>query len=89
MARSVFRIGPFGKQEILHFGRAIEDELVCARSHQHPLLDHAQFNFQDLLQVLRTQRLEHDDLVDAVHELGRELPPCRIYRRTIDFFIER
>src|SRR5256885_4338613 len=47
---------------------------VCSSdlSHQYPLLHHTEFDFENLLQVLRTQSLEHYDLVYAVHKLGRK-----------------
>ncbi len=69
--------------------RAVEHELVRARRHQDSLLHHPEFDFQDLLQVLGTQRLEHYDFVDAVHELGRKLAPRRIHCRAVNLFVER
>ena len=89
MPRSVLRIGAFGEKEVLYLRRAVEDELMRARGHQHSLLDHPQFDFEDLLEVLGTQRLEDDDLVDAVHELGRELAARRVHGRASNFFVER
>ena len=86
--RSILRIGTFRQQEVLHLCRAIEYELMPARGHQHSLLHHPQFDFQNLLQMLRTQRLEHHHLVDAVHELRSKLAPRRVHCRAIDFIVE-
>ncbi len=41
-----------------------------------------------LLEVFAAEHAEHNDLIDAVHELGRKLAACRFHRRTIDFLIE-
>ena len=53
------------------------------------MLHHAQFDFQNLLQVFAAQRLEDHHFVDAVHELGREFAARRIHRRAIDLVVER
>ena len=52
MPRPVLRIGALGQQEALHLRRAVEHKLMRARRHQHALLHHPQFDFQDLLQML-------------------------------------
>src|SRR5204863_922483 len=62
VTRPVTVIGPLAQQEILHVWSAREHELVRSRGHQDALLYHPKFDFQNLLQVLRTQRLENHDL---------------------------
>src|SRR6266849_11003071 len=81
VARAILRIRPLVQQKALYFRRAAEDELVYGRCHQNALLHHAQFDFQNLLQVLRAQSPEHDRFVDTVHELRAELAPRRVDRR--------
>ena len=41
---------------------------------ENSLLHLAQFQIEDAAQFRLTERLEHHDLIDAVHELRRELP---------------
>src|ERR1700690_731454 len=89
MPRSVLRIGAFAEQELFHRRRAIENELMRARCHEHALLHHAKFDIENLLQVFRTQRLEHYYLVDAVHELRSKLAARGINRRARDLLVER
>ena len=48
-----------------------EHELVRARGHEHALLHHSQFNFEDLLQVFGAQSLE-------VKRKTRTLPTSRL-----------
>ena len=88
VARAVFGIRALLQQKAFRFRSAVEHELVCARRHQDALLHHPQLDLEDLLQVLRTQGLEHHDLVNAVHELRRELPARRFYRGAINLFVE-
>src|SRR5581483_10848876 len=84
----VLGISPLMEQEALHLRGAIEHELVGSGGHQDALLHHPELDLQNLLQVLGTERPEYHYFVDAVHELRREFPPRRVYRRAIDFFIQ-
>src|SRR5512146_46852 len=88
MTRSILQIGAFDQQEFFDSRRATEDELVISGSLQNSLLHHAQFDLENLRQVLRAQGLEDNDLVDAVHELRRELAARRLDRSAIDLFVE-
>ena len=73
VTRAITRIGAFLQQELLYAGGAIEDELVGAGGHENALLHHAEFDFEDLGEVLVTQSFEDHGLIDAVHELRCEL----------------
>ena len=89
VARSVFRIRALREQIIFDLRRAVENELVRPGSHQHPLLHHAELDFQNLFQVFRTQRFEDHNLIDAVHELGREFAPGRVNSSAVDLLVQR
>ena len=56
--------------------------------HQHALLHHAEFDFKNLRQMLIPQRLEYHSLVDAVHELRRELAASRFHGRALNLVVE-
>src|SRR6266568_5579407 len=88
MTSAVARVSPLVQQEILHLRRAREDKLVRCRSHQDPLLHHAEFDFQDLLQMLRPQGFEDHDLVDSVHELWGELTARGLSGGAINFVVQ-
>src|SRR5713101_2704456 len=88
MTSAVARVSPLVQQEILHLRRAREDKLVRRRSHQDALLHHAEFDFQDLLQMLRTQGLKDYDLVNSVHELGGELTARGLSGGAINFVVQ-
>ena len=51
-------------------------------------MHHPQLDLENLFQVFRPKSLEHHSFVDAVHELGREFPPCRFDCGAIDFLIQ-
>src|SRR5206468_9966807 len=53
-------------------------QLECAAwsGLKEPPLDGIQFDIQDLFQRGIPERLEHDNLVEAVDELRSESPPC-------------
>src|SRR5580693_5583847 len=88
VSRTVTRVGAFLQQELLHTGSAIEYKLVGARGHQHALLHHAEFDIKNLSQVLVPKSLEHHRLVDAVHELGRELAPSSFDCSALNLVVE-
>src|SRR5271156_2382204 len=75
MARTVTRIGAFLQQKLFHTVRAVEDKLIGPGGRQHALLHHSEFDLEDLRQMLIAQGFEYHSLVDAVHELRRELTP--------------
>ena len=52
MARAITRIGPFLQQKFLYLSRAVEHKLIRPGSQEDALLDHAQFDVQNLRQVL-------------------------------------
>ena len=88
MPRPIPRIGSLFQQILFHLGGAVKYKLIRARGHQHALLHHAQLDIQNLLQMLIPQRLEHDCLVDPVHELRSKLPPRRLNRRPLNLVVE-
>src|SRR5262249_40452012 len=87
VSRSVFDIRAFFQQEVLYRLCAVENEASLAGRLQDPLLHHAQFDFQDLRQVFSAQPLEYHNLVDAVHELRRELSAGSIRSGPVDALI--
>src|SRR3954468_6972382 len=88
MPRTIFRVGSFDEKEFLYLRRAAEDELAIARRLQNALLHHAEFYLEDLFQVLSLQHLEDNHLVDAIHELGRELATCGFVRGAGDLVVD-
>src|SRR5271166_2846319 len=86
---TILRVGAFLEQEIFDRLRGVDDELVCTCRHQNALLHHTEFDVQNLLQVFGTQGLEHDRLVDAVHELRRELAASGFQSTAVDLRIQR
>src|SRR5258706_3736664 len=64
----------------------------ASRSGLDALLHHVKLNVHNPPQLLGAERLENDDLVQAVHELGRELSTRRLYADTrhlcVAFLIE-
>ena len=88
MPCAVFRVRALIEQELFHGRRAAKYELIIARCLQDALLNHAQLDLQDLLQMRLFQRPEDHDLVNAVHELRRELPPRSLDRRATHLLIQ-
>ena len=76
VARAVFHVGPFAQQKVLCRWFYAEKEAPSSRV-EHALLNHGELNFQNLFELRRTQRVKDHRLVDAVHELRRELAPGR------------
>ena len=79
MPGAVLQVGAFVQQEILGFVGGLEHERFLGRGVEDPLLDHVQFDVQDLSQFVRAERPEGDDLVQPVDELRRELAPRRFH----------
>src|SRR5579863_3920331 len=88
MARAVTRIGAFLEQKLFHWRRAIENKLIRARRHQHALLNHAEFDLEDLRQMFVAQRLKDYSLIDAVHKLRRKLAASRVYGGALNLVVE-
>src|SRR5256885_8533352 len=88
MSSAVLIVGSFLEQELFHLGRAAEDELSVSGGLKNPLLNHSQLDLKDLFKVLRLERLEDDNLVDAVHEFRRELSARRFGGRARDLIVE-
>src|SRR5271168_2277826 len=87
MPRAVLHVRPFLQQEFPRRLRYTEQE-ASLRSFQHALLHHPEFNFQNLFELGRTQRMEHHRLVNAVHEFRREFPLGGFRRSLFDFLVE-
>ena len=77
----------FVEQHVLRFRRALKNELRAGRKHD-PILHSLQFEIEDRAEVMFLQRTEHDNLVDAIHELWRELSARSFDGRAIDFLID-
>ena len=75
--RAVFQVRSFLQQKALGLIGSLEDECSLGRRVEDALLDHVQFNVQNLLEFVGAKRLEGDDLVQPIDEFRRELPPGR------------
>jgi len=73
MTSSILRVGTFAKQNSFTLFVQLKTNWCAPEAVRNALLDHAQFDFENLRQVFGTQRLEDHDFIDAVHELRREL----------------
>src|SRR6516225_3838567 len=73
VARSIALVGAFLKQELAARLRDTEKELAL-RCFENTLLNHGQLDVEDLLELCPVQRMEDHNLIEAVHELRRELP---------------
>src|SRR5271157_3276483 len=88
MTSAILHVGPLADQELLYRSRATKYELAIAGGLKNSLLQHSQFNFEDLFQVFGVQRAKDHDLVDAVHELGGKLAAGGVHRGAIDLVVE-
>src|SRR2546425_9099381 len=88
MARTVLRICAFVQKEYLRLRSTSKCKLWTTGCLQYALLNQAEFDIQNALQVFRPQCLEDDHVVNSLHELRGELSPGRLLRRTADLFIE-
>src|SRR5262245_16360895 len=87
MTSAVFEVCPFTQEEFFRLYRAPEYELfVRLRSHD-AVLHFIEFNVQNLSQVLLVQCAENNDLINSVHELGRELAFRNIHSRVVELLI--
>src|SRR5579875_2469677 len=77
MASAVFYVGSFGQKEVFPGVRYRKDERLLRWRQEDTLLHLTQFEIEDASQFRFAERFKNDDLVDAVHELGRKLPACR------------
>ncbi len=65
--RAISLIRAFLKQKFLAWSGYAKQELAFGRF-QHPLLHLAQFDIQDLLQLLPLKGVKANDFIQAVHE---------------------
>src|SRR3982751_4960802 len=60
-----------GGENFPRLGRELKGQLAISKE----LLQTLQLQIDDVLNVLLTQRMEDDDVVDAIEELGTEMLP--------------
>src|SRR5688572_16455167 len=84
---TVFEVDSFVQQELFCRIGAFENELRSGRF-RDPVLYRGKLDVEDPPQMMFLQAAEHDDLVDAVHELRRELSFRRLKRRAIYLSID-
>src|ERR1700739_1769253 len=53
--------------------RGVAEEELALGGFEDALLAHSEFDIENLLELLAMERMEDDELVEAVHEFGREL----------------
>src|ERR1035437_4689964 len=87
MACTVFKIDPLVEQEFLCLVGAFKDELGPSRF-SDAVLHGSQLDIEYQSQMMFLQSAKDDDLIDAVHELGREFPFGRLERCPIDLGID-
>jgi len=87
VASAVALVGAFLQQEIAAIGGDAEKELALG-GFEDALLNHGEFDVENLLELLAVQGMENDDFVEAVHEFGGELAASSFYRGALDFFIK-
>ena len=69
VAGAIPLVGSFLKQELP--GRLCNsEEELALRCLQNTLLNHREFDVEDLLELRLVKWVEHHDFVEAVHELG-------------------
>ena len=88
VARTVFQIGSFPKQEFFRLRSTSEDELFIGLRRHDAILDVVEFDIQHLTQMLLVKRPEDHDLIDAVHEFRGELPFRHVQRRVIHLLVD-
>src|SRR5579862_4991546 len=87
VARAVFEVSPFAQEEFPGRLSKAEEEAPLG-GFEDALLHHSQLDLENLLQLLRPQRMENDDFVDAVHKLGREFSLGSFRGGSFDLFVE-
>ena len=87
VACSVALVGAFLQQKIAASRCHAEKKLALGRV-QHALLDLAQFDVQDFLQLLLAQGMKDHDFIQAVHEFGGELAPGRLDGGALYLFVQ-
>jgi hypothetical protein len=87
MARAVTLVGAFLQKEIAAFVGDAEKELALG-SFENALLNHGEFDIENLFELFALQRVEDHDFVEAVHEFGGELAACGFDGGAFDFFVE-
>src|SRR6266576_460563 len=84
---TVTLVGAFSKQEVAASLGHAEEKLPLGGV-QDALLHLTQLDIEHFIKLLALQRVEYHHLVQAVHELRRELPPRRFHRHTFHFLVE-
>src|SRR5207245_11758154 len=81
---AVRRVVAFAHEDFLRAVRELHVDLSLLE----PLHEAGNLDLDNLLQVLLAERMEEDDLVDAVEELGPEVRSQSIYDFTLDGFAD-
>ena len=87
MPGTVTLVGALPQKEVAA-GLGHAEEKLPLGGVQHTLLHLTQFDIEHFLKLLALQRVEYHNLVEAVHEFRRELPPRRFHRRTFYLLIQ-
>ena len=87
MASAVALVGAFLQEKIAAIGGDAEKELPLG-GFENTLLNHGEFDVENLLELLAMQGMENDDLVEAVHKFGRELAASGFDSRALNFFVK-
>src|ERR1044072_3977072 len=86
MARAVLQLYALDEQKSLRFLRAGEDKLL-ARALHNAVLHLAKLKLKYLPEMMFLEAAEDDDLINTVHEFGREFSLRRLRRRAIDLLV--
>src|SRR5580704_16292798 len=68
-ARAILEIGTLQQEKLFGGGRNVDQERTADRSRFDPLPHHVELNIDYLSEFCFSQRLEDDDVIQAVHEL--------------------
>src|SRR5712691_6299877 len=87
VAGSIPMVGSLLQEELSAFARDSKQEGPCCRV-QHALLYLPEFDLQHFVKLRVLQRMKHDHLVQAIHELRRELPSCCLHRSPLHLLVQ-
>ena len=68
-ARAILEIGTLQQEKLFGAGRNVDQERTADRSRFNPLPHHVELDIDYLAEFCFSQRLEDDDVIQAVHEL--------------------
>src|SRR5207253_4888218 len=88
MPGSVFRIRTVFQKKVFHALHAMKSELPDPGRRQDALLHHAEFDFENLLEMFWPQGFEDNELVYTVHELRRKLASRCFHGGAIDLLVK-